>query len=286
MQKGQHCSAETKAKISVANKGRKLTPDQHARFCIAMQNRSPETNKKMGASIKKLWEDPDYRDYMSEVHRKPLPEAQRAKMIAGIKKRFDEDPEYHKKLSDAQLKRYQDPMERNTASDNMRRIAARPGESERRRERMKAYWDEERKKEHGNKVRKLCEDPVYREQMRERSKLVWARPGEHEKRSGENAPMWNGGSSFEPYCDKFNRQLKEQIRDEFGRKCFLCDCRENGERLHVHHIDYNKLQGCRGRRWALIPLCKHCHAKTIKTRWYWFNLFINYWALNPEINLF
>ena len=73
--------------------------------------------------------------------------------------------------------------------------------------------------------------------------------------SGPNCYMWNGGKSFEPYCVAFSRKLKEETRDSFGRKCFLCGVSENGEKLHVHHIDYNKLQGCKGKKWALVPLC-------------------------------
>ena len=99
-------------------------------------------------------------------------------------------------------------------------------------------------------------------------------------KSGENHPNWKGGISFEPYCSKFNNQLKEQVRDKFNRKCFLCGKPEkdnNNRKLHVHHVDYNKGQGC-GYQWSLIPLCESCHAKTNYNRYYWFNLLNNYWC--------
>lgn len=107
------------------------------------------------------------------------------------------------------------------------------------------------------------------------------------KRIGEDSPNWKGGISFEPYCNKFNNKLKEHIRDTFDRKCFLCGKseEENNCKLHVHHVDYNKGQGC-GYSWSLIPLCSSCHSKTNHNRYYWFNLLNNYWLLNPEINFY
>lgn len=100
---------------------------------------------------------------------------------------------------------------------------------------------------------------------------------------GENSPHWRGGISFGPYCPKFNNQRKEQVRDQFGRKCLICGQPENGQRLCVHHVDYNKMQGC-GHSWNLVPLCASCHAKTNGDRWYWFCLLHNWWACQPDIN--
>ena len=113
---------------------------------------------------------------------------------------------------------------------------------------------------------------------------------EHKRRIGESERgdkhwNWKGGVSANPYCPKFNKALKEEIREAFGRKCFLCGISENGKRLHVHHCDYNKGQGC-GQRWNLVPLCNSCHSKTVVHRHYYFNLLVNYWAMNPEINFF
>ncbi|MFA5376566.1 MAG: NUMOD3 domain-containing DNA-binding protein [Dehalococcoidia bacterium] len=102
---------------------------------------------------------------------------------------------------------------------------------------------------------------------------------------GENNPNWKGGASFKPYCEKFTESLRENVRDAFGRKCFLCNEPENGRRLSVHHCDYNRGQGC-GKSWNLIPLCVGCHGKTSKRKHYYFNLLSNHWAMNPEINFF
>lgn len=96
---------------------------------------------------------------------------------------------------------------------------------------------------------------------------------------GENSFRWLGGISFEPYCPKFNYKLKEQIREKYDRKCFLCNKTENNNnnrKLSVHHIDYNKMQGCDEHEWRLVPLCVSCHTKTTNgNRNYYENLILD-----------
>lgn len=104
-------------------------------------------------------------------------------------------------------------------------------------------------------------------------------------KKGEKSANWKGGISYEPYCPKFNRHVKEEIRERFERTCFLCPKREeeNKYKLAIHHIDYNKNTLCNGKTWPLVALCLRCHSKTNFNRWYWFNLLINYWAFNQDI---
>ena len=73
---------------------------------------------------------------------------------------------------------------------------------------------------------------------------------------------WNGYTSFEPYCPKFNFVLKEEIRNRDNRVCTLCGKSEllNGRRLSVHHIDGDKMQGC-DKSWYLTTLCRSCNGK-------------------------
>ncbi len=93
------------------------------------------------------------------------------------------------------------------------------------------------------------------------------------KRLGEKASNWQGGKSFEPYCSKFNSEKREEVRNEYNRKCYLCgkseedqikEQKEKGKRLFrlsVHHIDEDKEQGCNGKSWKLVPVCLKCHRK-------------------------
>lgn len=95
--------------------------------------------------------------------------------------------------------------------------------------------------------------------------------------SRDRSHLWRGGKSFAPYCPAFSRKLKEEVRDEFGRRCFLCGDPENGKHLDVHHVDYNKSQGCSGYKWALIPLCHSCHMKTSIQRFHYYHVLRDYW---------
>jgi hypothetical protein len=97
------------------------------------------------------------------------------------------------------------------------------------------------------------------------------------QRTGAGNPQWKGGISYGQYCQKFTKALKESVREQFGRRCYLCGTAESTKKHHVHHCDYNKSQGCAGLKWSLIPLCVRCHAKTGSRRWYWFALLRDYW---------
>lgn len=89
--------------------------------------------------------------------------------------------------------------------------------------------------------------------------------------NGENHPLWKGGIAYLPYCYKFNKKLKEKIRDKFNRKCLICGKteEESGRKLDIHHVDYQKDQGCGDHKWQLVPLCRSCHIKTNHNRTFW-----------------
>ena len=89
------------------------------------------------------------------------------------------------------------------------------------------------------------------------------------KYCGEKSSNWQGGISYGKYCPKFNNKKKEEIRDLYDRKCFVCNLDEKDNifttgrhrKLPVHHIDGDKEQGCNGKKWYLVPLCSKCHGK-------------------------
>ena len=70
------------------------------------------------------------------------------------------------------------------------------------------------------------------------------------------------------YGKEFTNQLKEQVRFRDKYKCKLCGCSqlENGKKLDVHHIDYDKKNN---NPINLISLCVKCHRKTNWNREYW-----------------
>ncbi len=86
--------------------------------------------------------------------------------------------------------------------------------------------------------------------------------------SGSNSYNWQGGISFEPYPPKFNKQLKQKIRERDGNVCQLCSKtrEEEGRELTVHHIDYIKSH-CNEDN--LITLCSSCNSKINSDREAW-----------------
>jgi len=93
----------------------------------------------------------------------------------------------------------------------------------------------------------------------------------------EKNPAWKGGVSFEPYCPKFNEAFKESIREKFGRVCFLCPTteEENGKKLAVHHVSYNKDCLCDDSDCEFVSLCLKCHGKSNNDREYWERVIMN-----------
>ena len=89
---------------------------------------------------------------------------------------------------------------------------------------------------------------------------------------GEESPLWKGGISFGKYCEKWNEEFREYIRAKIGRVCFLCGKteEENGRKLSVHHVSYDKDCGCAKTEeekkaddatCQFVPLCGSCHSK-------------------------
>jgi len=90
---------------------------------------------------------------------------------------------------------------------------------------------------------------------------------------GPKNPAWKGGKSFEPYTSEFNIMLKEQIRQRDNWTCQICGFKQNGIKLDIHHIDYNKNNVNPSN---LITLCHKCHSRTNSNhRNFWMNYFNN-----------
>ena len=100
-------------------------------------------------------------------------------------------------------------------------------------------------------------------------------------RTGDKHPMYKGGISNLPYCEKFDEDLKERVRDFFNGCCYVCGVGQSelGQKLDVHHVNYNKMVCCNDVKPLFVPLCRSCHSKTLKDREYWeefFTVSLNY----------
>lgn len=86
---------------------------------------------------------------------------------------------------------------------------------------------------------------------------------------GKDSPHYIEGKSYGKYCPKFNNEFKERVRAFFGYRCIECGDLQNGERLTVHHVLYNKQTCCDDTIPMFAPLCRSCHAKTNFNREMW-----------------
>jgi hypothetical protein len=107
---------------------------------------------------------------------------------------------------------------------------------------------------------------------------------------GADHYMWMGGVSFGEYCPKFNNTIKRYIREKYNNCDFISGLPDticnNGRKLDVHHVDYNKQQGCDDHEWQLIPLSVSNHGKANHNRPFWNRLFtyaLQYWMNITEV---
>ena len=93
------------------------------------------------------------------------------------------------------------------------------------------------------------------------------RPNHSLKMLGPGNPNWQGGISFEPYCEIWkDNDFKVAIMERDGHKCKNPLCNGNSERLCRHHIDYNK-KNCHPKN--LITICFSCNARANFDRDFW-----------------
>lgn len=80
-------------------------------------------------------------------------------------------------------------------------------------------------------------------------------------RVGKNNSHWKGGNGYYPYPTGWTNILKESIRNRDNNICQICGKThiENGRKLDVHHIDYDK-DNLNSEN--LIALCRGCHMKS------------------------
>lgn len=96
--------------------------------------------------------------------------------------------------------------------------------------------------------------------------------------SGKNHPNWQGGVSFEPYCTIFSdEEYKQSLRDRDGNICLNCNKTEDqeGRKLSLHHIDYDKMN-CKPKN--LVTVCISCNTKANTDReWHteWYQRIMN-----------
>lgn len=132
----------------------------------------------------------------------------------------------------------------------------------------------------GGKVERICEEcgnnfEVFPKELKNNGgrfcSIQCQGRWQSKNRTGETSANWQGGISFEPYCIKFNNEFKERVREFFGRRCFECNKteEENGVKLSVHHVNYDKMVCCNDVIPLFAALCRGCNSKVNGNRKYW-----------------
>lgn len=200
-------------------------------------------------TMKKLWGDPEFRKTR----------------IKSLEKRWS-NPEEIEKQKEIVNKRWKNPKERKkqSATANKR-------------------WKnlEERIKQTGV-ANKRWESSTNRKNQSKVISVRWNKPKERENQVELLiGGFWYGNIRYyqgPQYCEKFNEDFKERVRAFFGCVCPECGTPQpqNGKKLSVHHINFNKTSCCNPDAPRLfIPLCSNggCHTKTNNNRKYWENYF-------------
>jgi hypothetical protein len=243
---------------------------------------NPENRKKASLASKKRFEDPNERKKISDSEKgKIIPDDVRKKMSES--KKGEKNANWGKHLSEERKKQIGDEHRGMHHSEETKKHL-----SEIRKGRPGTFTG----KHHSAEARKKISDAnkgkiVSEETRRKKSEAV----------CGAKNYNWKGGTTFLPYCPKFNKRLKQNVRNFFGNKCVLCERtkEENrGRNLSVHHVFTEKMACCENRIEEMesirerlpigiaqfgndeftekeimyirmmVPLCEKCHGKQSK----------------------
>jgi hypothetical protein len=249
--------------MSAAHKNVALGAKHRENISKAQKKRfeDPAVVEKHKLSIKTHWEDQEARIARGIATKQMWqnPET-RAKILSGLHKHF-EDPIARSNASAAAKKRYEDPVE----IEKIRAAAA-------------EHWADpaiRKKMQSGMIGRQVL--PETRSKISAANRKYYEDPTNRAKVSGANGSRWQGGLSFEPYCPKFNNDLKRRIRAFFEYRCTACgkpteeniSCNGNIRQLSCHHVEYNKQACCDGKPVQFAALCSKHHSMTNQDRDRW-----------------
>jgi hypothetical protein len=236
--KGEHLSIETKRKLSKALSGK-----NNPRYG---KHLSEETKRKLSSSIKKGFSNGRI------TWNKGKPRTKETKL----------------KISETRKKKF--------ANGELKVNFKGKHHTEKTKEKYRKKWKEKYEKGFINPRKDIKVSEETKQKQSKTKKILYAKGliiSPMKGKNGEKNPAWKGGISFEPYNPEFNNNLKKYIRDRDYHICQLCNKPENGSKLRIHHIDYDKKNI---NSINLISLCNSCHIKTNYNREYWIDFFYKY----------
>lgn len=245
--KGYKHSAESKAKMSAWQKGKKKKPltEEHKRnIGKAGKGRvvSEETRKRMSIASSSRTYRP-----LTEEHKKNIGKAHKGRVKSDEERKHISEALMGHKLSD---------------ETKAKISAAHAG---------KVLTDEHKQHLSEAGIGRIVSEET-RKKLSNRKHSTETRAKMSVLATGENSSQWQGGVSFEPYPPEFNEPLKRQIRERDNYTCQLCSKtkEEEDKKLAVHHIDYDK-NNCNEKN--LTTLCGSCNIKVNTNREEWTEYF-------------
>ena len=284
--------------------------DGYSGVCKDCENQRREEIKGLPYPIKRIRDNrgkknPMYGKHHSEATKKILSEktklfmnSERGKQIVHPSTRGEKNPMFGKHHSEE--------TKRKIGLKSIGRVTLTEEQRKQRSEDMKGEKNPFYGKHHSEENKKIMSKLKLGVHPSEETKKKWSeiRKGRKqpesmkiklsEKRKGDKNPSWRGGTSFLPYCPKFNEELKQNVRDFFGNECVLCKRtkeQNNNKNLSVHHVFTEKMACCENKIEEMelirerlpigiahfgegefteeeimyirmmVPLCNSCHSK-------------------------
>jgi hypothetical protein len=252
-----------------------------------------ETRQKISESLNKYYEDNlEARKRMSETTTKQFEDTDARKRSGEIsKKYYEENPEAREKMSDIKKKYYEDhPEEKARLSEARKKyLGENPDAGDIYRKSIGQYYEDnpEARLKASIRTKTRFEDPKESEKLSASLKEYhrehpekgynhsefmknWFSFSERQNQSKRTKKsyidkQWMGSVKYydgPQYCEKWTPELRERVRAWFGHCCVECGAPQNGTKLHVHHVWYNKKLCCDDTPRSLVCLCQSCHGKT------------------------
>lgn len=279
MRLGSHHTPETKSKIASKKLGKPLSEEHKALLSVVLtgKKRSPETKERIAASKR-------------GKKRKPFSEEHKANMRAALP-RGENHWMFGKHLSPEQRAKLSESRKGKPISEEHKKILStansgennpmfgRPMPAELKAKLIETHMGKPLSHETREKIRVAVsgENSYLFNRSKELHPWFGRKHTEdtlkkmRDVKLGKNNPNWRGGISYEPYCPKFNEDLKRRIRAFFDNRCIACgkSARETVRNLSCHHVEYNKAACCDGKPVQFAALCGKCHSRTNQDRDRW-----------------
>lgn len=241
----RRCAENPEYRARLVENGRRVANDRALQLRISATKKkfyedNPDLKQKLAEMGRKIWENPDLIARQSYLAKERWKNPEYRAHMMEISKRRWKDPKILARVSESHKKQWKNPEYR-----------------------AQRWWErEELRSKHSEITKKLRENPEYRE-----THLIAIR------RRFVDA-QWYGAVKYydgPQYCEKWTAELRERVRAYFGYVCLECGKtqKDNGKKLAVHHVWYNKKACCDDSPRSLVSLCSSCHMKTNNKLEYW-----------------